>query len=61
MSCGTKAVLSLTVAIAAVVAMGTLAGPLADLLAGFVALVAILVFARAIMQFVAEAGEEAQR
>jgi L-lactate permease len=61
MSFAIKAVLPIAVAIAAVVAMATLSGALPDLLAGLVALVAILVFARAIMDFAAEPGEESQR
>jgi hypothetical protein len=52
-----KASLAIAVAMAAVVALATLA----DVLAGIVATVAILVFTRAIMDFAAEPGEKPQR
>jgi hypothetical protein len=58
MSLVIKAVLSLAVAIGGVVAMASLASTLADVLGGIVALVATLVFTRAIMDFAAEPGEK---
>jgi hypothetical protein len=56
-----KALLSMAVAIAAVVAVTSLTGTFADVLAGIVAVVATLLFTRAIMDFAAEPGEERQR
>jgi hypothetical protein len=61
MSFPTRALLSLAVAIAAVVAMASLAGAIADVLAGIVALVAIVALTRAIMRFAAEPGEGPRR
>lgn len=52
-----KAILSMAVAIAAVVAMASLASTLAVVLGGTIALVAILVFFRAILGFAAEPSE----
>jgi hypothetical protein len=61
MSLGTKALLSLAVAIAAGVATAKLASAPADVLGGIVLLAAIAVFARAIMGFAAEPGGEPRR
>jgi L-lactate permease len=61
MSLVLKALLSMAVAIAAVVAMATPAGAFGDVLGGIVGLVAIVVFARAIMALAAEPGEERHR
>ncbi len=56
-----KAILSMAVTIAAVIAMASLASTLAVVLGGTVALLAILVFIRAMMDFAAEPGEKSQR
>lgn len=56
MPLGMKALLSMAAAIAAVVALVTLAGTLAHVLGGTVALVAMLLFTRVIMAFAAEPG-----
>jgi hypothetical protein len=61
MSLGTMALLSMAVAIAAGVAMATLASAPADVVGGIVLLAAIAVFARTIMGFAAEPGGEGQR
>jgi L-lactate permease len=58
MSALMKATLSMAVAVAAVVAMATRATTLTDIVGGIVVLVAILVFARAIMAFASEPSEE---
>jgi hypothetical protein len=56
-----KAILSMAVAVAAVVAMTLLAGTIAILIGGAVVLVAIVVFGRAIMAIAAEPGEKSRR
>jgi F0F1-type ATP synthase assembly protein I len=61
MSIVTQALLSIAATIAAAVAMATLAGGLADVLGGVVVLMAIPVFARAIMTFAAEPAEKQRR
>jgi hypothetical protein len=61
MSAPIKAMLSMAVAVAGVVAIATRATTLTDVIGGIVVLVAILVFARAIMNFASEPGEAGQR
>jgi hypothetical protein len=56
-----KAIVSLATAIAAVVAVASLASTFAEVLGGIVVLVAMAVFARAIMAIAAEPGEERPR
>ena len=56
-----KAILSMAVAVAAVVAMTLLAGTIAILIGGAVVLVAIVVFGRAIMAVAAEPGAKSRR
>jgi hypothetical protein len=58
MSVVIRAVLSMTVAIAALAAAATVADTLADVLGGIVALAAILVFTRTIMGLAAAPGEK---
>jgi L-lactate permease len=58
MSVVIRAILSMTVAIAAVVAVATVASTLADVLGGIVALAAMLVFTRTIMDLASAAGDE---
>jgi hypothetical protein len=61
MSVVIRAVLSMTVAIAALAAAATVADTLADVLGGIVALAAILVFTRTIMGLAAAPGEKPRR
>jgi F0F1-type ATP synthase assembly protein I len=61
MSSPIKATLSMAVAVAAVVAIATRATTLTDVIGGIAVLVAIVVFARSIMAFASEPGEEGQR
>lgn len=56
-----RAILSLAVAIGAVVAMASLAGTLTDVVGGFVALAALLVFIHTIMELAGEPGERRPR
>jgi len=56
-----QALLSIAVAISAVVLLALLAGTLVDVLGGIVVSVAILVFTHTIMTFAAEPGERARR
>jgi hypothetical protein len=56
-----KAILSMAVAVAAVVAMTLLSGTIAILIGGAVVLVAIVAFGRAIMAVAAEPGEKSRR
>ena len=56
-----KAIVSMAVAVAAVVAMASLGSTIAIGVGGAVVLVAILVFDRAIMAFAAEPGENSRR
>jgi hypothetical protein len=56
-----KAILSMAVAVAAVVAMTLLSGTIAILIGGAVVLVAIVAFRRAIMAVAAEPGEKSRR
>ncbi len=56
-----QALLSIAIAIIAVVALVSLAGPLADVAAGIVVSVAVLVFTHAIMAVAAEPGEKRRR
>jgi hypothetical protein len=58
MSVVIRAVLSVTVAVAAVVAVARLAGTVAELTGGIVAFVAMLVFSRSIMELAAAPGED---
>jgi hypothetical protein len=51
----------MAVAVAAAVAMATLAGALVDVLGAIVVLFAVLVFTRTIMDFAAEPDEKPQR
>jgi uncharacterized membrane protein len=53
-----RAILSLAVTILAVVAIASIASTLADVLGGILALVAIVGFTRAIMDFAADPDEE---
>jgi hypothetical protein len=55
-----RAVLSIAVAIAAVVALALSTGTTVDVVGGIAVSVATLVFARAIMDFAAEPGEKRQ-
>jgi F0F1-type ATP synthase assembly protein I len=61
MSALIKAMLSMAVAVAAVMTIATRATTLTDVGGGIAVLVAILVFARSIMTFASEPGEEGQR
>jgi hypothetical protein len=61
MSVVMRAILSMTVAVGAGVAVATVASTLADVLGGIVALAAMLVFTRTIMNLAAAPGEEPQR
>ena len=56
-----NAILSMAVAVAAVVAMTLLSGTIAILIGGAVVLVAIVAFGRAIMAVAAEPGEKSRR
>ena len=56
-----KAILSMAVAVAALVAMTLLAGTIAIIVAGAVVAVAVLVFGRAIMSVAAEPRENFRR
>jgi hypothetical protein len=56
-----RALASIVVAIAAVVALATLAGTLAHVLGGIAVSVSVLTFTRAIMALAAEPGEQRQR
>jgi len=56
-----KAILSMAVAVAALVAMTLLAGTIAIIVAGAVVAVAVLVFGRAIMAVAAEPRENFRR
>jgi L-lactate permease len=61
MSALIKALLSMAGAVTGVVAIATRTTTLVDIIGGIVVLVAILVFARSIMAFASEPGEEDQR
>jgi hypothetical protein len=56
-----RALVSIVVAIAAVVALATLADTLAHVLGGIAVSVSVLTFTRALMAFAAEPGEQRRR